>query len=577
MSKLKEKLMLSDKGYSDLKKAIIACTITNLALLLPAMVACLLFWEVLKPFTGQEISWLALWKLLGVGLVAAILVFLAAKNDYRKTYIASYKEASTTRLQIAEHLRKLPMSFFNTKDLSDITTNMMADCSSMESMLSSTIPPLIANIFSVTLTCVCLAFFDGRMALAIFCTMPITFIIILCGRKLQIRLFDKQVEVKLEASSQIQEYLEGIKIIKSCGLGGSRFSSLDKALQAMKKIAIRVELASGILVQGASLILQAGLGITIFIGTVLITGGNIELLNLLVLFMFSTQIYGPILAILSQLTSLFHLETVTSRMRTLLTTTAMEGKEQDITKYDIELKNVSFAYNQEDVIKNVSFTIPSGSVTALVGPSGSGKSTVSKLIARFWDVRKGEIIIGGTNISTIEPEHLMRSMSFVFQDVTLFNDTVFNNIRVGNMNATEEQVMAAAKVAYCDEFIQRLPDGYQTVLGENGSTLSGGERQRISIARALLKDAPIILLDEATASLDPESESCIQQAIGRLIQGKTVLVIAHRLRTIAKADKIIVLDDGKVIEQGTHSELMEQNGLYKRLYTIQQESLGWTV
>ena len=564
MSKLKEKLMLSDKGYSDLKKAIIACTITNLALLLPAMVACLLFWEVLKPFTGQEISWSALWKLLGVGLVAAILVFLAAKNDYRKTYIASYKEASTTRLQIAEHLRKLPMSFFNTKDLSDITTNMMADCSSMESMLSSTIPPLIANIFSVTLTCVCLAFFDGRMALAIFCTMPITFIIILCGRKLQIRLFDKQVEVKLEASSQIQEYLEGIKIIKSCGLGGSRFSSLDKALQAMKKIAIRVELASGILVQGASLILQAGLGITIFIGTVLITGGNIELLNLLVLFMFSTQIYGPILAILSQLTSLFHLETVTSRMRTLLTTTAMEGKEQDITKYDIELKNVSF-------------TIPSGSVTALVGPSGSGKSTVSKLIARFWDVRKGEIIIGGTNISTIDPEHLMRSMSFVFQDVTLFNDTVFNNIRVGNMNATEEQVMAAAKAAYCDEFIQRLPDGYQTVLGENGSTLSGGERQRISIARALLKDAPIILLDEATASLDPENEILIQRAIVKLIEGKTVIMIAHRLRTVVDADQIIVLESGRLVEKGTHEELMSKKGLYEKLYHIQQESLGWAV
>ena len=256
MSKLKEKLMLSEKGYSDLKKAITACTITNIALLLPSMVACLLFWELLKPFTGETISWAALWKLLGLGLVAAILVFLAAKNDYRKTYIASYKEASTTRLRIAEHLRKLPMSFFNTKDLSDITTNMMADCSSMESMLSSTIPPLIANIISVTLTCVCLAFFDWRMALAIFCTMPITFLIIWCGRKLQLRLFDKQVDVKLEASSQIQEYLEGIKIIKACGLGGSRFSTLDKALQAMRKIAIRVELASGILVQGASLVLQ---------------------------------------------------------------------------------------------------------------------------------------------------------------------------------------------------------------------------------------------------------------------------------------------------------------------------------
>ena len=285
MSKLKEKLMLSEKGYSDLKKAITACTITNIALLLPSMVACLLFWELQKPFTGETISWVALWKLLGLGVAAAILVFLAAKNDYRKTYIASYKEASTTRLRIAEHLRKLPMSFFNTKDLSDITTNMMADCSSMESMLSSTIPPLIANIISVTLTCICLAFFDWRMALAIFCTMPVTFLIIWCGRKLQLRLFDKQVDVKLEASSQIQEYLEGIKIIKSCGLGGSRFSTLDKALQAMRKIAIKVELASGILVQGASLILQAGLGITIFIGTVLITSGEIELLPLLVLLM----------------------------------------------------------------------------------------------------------------------------------------------------------------------------------------------------------------------------------------------------------------------------------------------------
>ena len=550
MSKLKEKLMLSEKGYSDLKKAITACTITNIALLLPSMVACLLFWELLKPFTGEAISWDALWKLLGLGVVAAILVFLAAKNDYRKTYIASYKEASTTRLRIAEHLRKLPMSFFNTKDLSDITTNMMADCSSMESMLSSTIPPLIANIISVTLTCICLAFFDWRMALAIFCTMPVTFLIIWCRRKLQLRLFDKQVDVKLEASSQIQEYLEGIKIIKSCGLSGSRFSTLDKALQAMRKIAIRVELASG---------------------------GQIELLPLLVLFMFSTQIYGPILAILSQLTSLFHLGTVTNRMRTLLTTPVMEGEDKDMANYDIELKNVTFGYNRDDVIKDVSFSIPTGSVTALVGPSGSGKSTISKLIARFWDVRKGQISIGGMDVRTIEPEHLMRCMSFVFQDVTLFNDTVFNNIRVGNMNATEEQVMAAAKAAYCNEFIQRLPDGYQTILGENGSTLSGGERQRISIARALLKDAPIILLDEATASLDPENEVLIQRAIAKLVEGKTVIMIAHRLRTVVDADQIIVLKDGKLVEQGTHGELMKKKGLYEKLYHIQQESLGWTV
>lgn len=274
---------------------------------------------------------------------------------------------------------------------------------------------------------------------------------------------------------------------------------------------------------------------------------------------------------------MFHLETVTSRMRTLLTTPAMDGRDQDIMKYDIALENVTFAYNEEDVIKDVSLQIPAGSVTALVGPSGSGKSTISKLIARFWDVRKGKITIGGMDISTIEPEHLMRCMSFVFQDVTLFNDTVFNNIRVGNKNATEEQVMAAAKAAYCDEFIQRLPEGYQTVLGENGSTLSGGERQRISIARALLKDAPIILLDEATASLDPENEVLIQRAIARLVEGKTVIMIAHRLRTVVDADQIIVLENGRLAEQGTHEELMNKKGLYEKLYHIQQESLGWAV
>ena len=577
MNYLKKTLMLSDKGYKDLKKAIIACTLTYLALFLPVMIAVQLFGEILKPLMGNEISWTKLWMLFGLGVAAAMIVFLAAKNDYKKTYIASYQESSNTRLRIAEYLRKLPMSFFNTKDLSEITTNMMADCSSMESMLSSTIPPLAANIFSITVTCIMLAFFDWRLALAIFGTLPISFLIVLAGRKLQRRMFGRQVEVKLSASNQIQEYLEGIKIIKSCGISGSRFSALDKALRAMRRIAIRVELAVGVLVSSAGLILQAGFGITVFVGAMLVTEGKIELLPLLMFFMVSIRIYGPVLAVLSQLSTLLHLETVTSRMRTLLTTPAMDGRDYDLSNYDIELEHVTFRYSKEDVIKDMSFSIPAGSITALVGPSGSGKSTVSKLIARFWDVQDGCIRLGGTDIRKINPENLMSHMSFVFQDVTLFNDTIYNNIRIGNVNATAEEIFAAAKAAYCDEFIERLPEAYQTVLGENGMTLSGGERQRISIARALLKNAPIVLLDEATASLDPENEVFVQKAISGLVEGKTVIIIAHRLRTVADADQIIVFDDGKVIEQGTHEQLIEKKGLYDRLCNIQQESLGWAI
>jgi len=577
MNYLKKTLMLSDKGYKDLKKAIIACTLTYLALLLPVMIAVQLFGEILNPLMGNEISWTKLWMLFGLGVAAAMIVFLAAKNDYKKTYIASYQESSDTRLRIAEYLRKLPMSFFNTKDLSEITTNMMADCSSMESMLSSTIPPLAANIFSITVTCIMLAFFDWRLALAIFCTLPISFLIVLAGSKLQRRMFGRQVEVKLSASNQIQEYLEGIKIIKSCGISGSRFSALDKALRAMRRIAIKVELAVGVLVSSAGLILQAGFGITVFVGSMLVTEGKIELLPLLMFFMVSIRIYGPVLAVLSQLSTLLHLETVTSRMRTLLTTPAMDGRDYDLSNYDIELEHVTFRYSKEDVIKDMSFSIPAGSITALVGPSGSGKSTVSKLIARFWDVQDGCIRLGGTDIRKINPENLMSHMSFVFQDVALFNDTIYNNIRIGNVNATAEEIFAAAKAAYCDEFIERLPEAYQTVLGENGMTLSGGERQRISIARALLKNAPIVLLDEATASLDPENEVFVQKAISGLVEGKTVIIIAHRLRTVADADQIIVFDDGKVIEQGTHEQLIEKKGLYDRLYNIQQESLGWAI
>lgn len=577
MKRLKEALFLSDKGYSDLKKAIFACTLTNITMLLPFCITVMIFSELLNPFVGKELVWEHIWLLWGAGVVSAILVFLTAKNDYRKTYIASYKESNVTRLRIAEHLRKLPMSFFNTKDLSELTTNMMSDCSSMESMLSSTIPPLIANVISATITCILLAFFDWRLAICVFITMPLAFLIIWLSRKYQKKLFERQVDAKLQASSQVQEYLEGMKIIKSCNLSGSQFSTLNKALLAMKKIAVKVEMVVGVFMSGASMILQAGIGITIFVGTLLLLDGQIELLPLLMFFLIVIKIYGPILAILSQLTTLLNLNVVTERMRTLLTAPVMSGKQQTSKRYDIELSHVSFAYNEEEVIHDVSCKIPQGNVTALVGPSGSGKSTISKLIARFWEIQKGTITVGNKDIKTINPESLMQEMSFVFQDVTLFNDTIFNNIQMGNPNATKEQVFAAAKAAYCDEFVRNMPDGYNTILGENGSTLSGGERQRISIARALLKDSPIILLDEATASLDPENEVFVQKAIAKLVENKTVIIIAHRLRTVVDADQILVLDNGKLVEYGTHNELMRKNGLYHKLYHIQQESLGWAV
>ena len=583
MVKLNELLMLTEKGYSDLKKAILACTITNLSLMLPFGITIQIFTELLKPLMGREISWSKLWIYFFAGILAAFLVFLANKNDYKKTYVTSYQEAESSRIRIAEHIRKLPMSFFNSKDLTELTTNLMGDCATTEHVLSHVIPQLCANGISMVIICILLSFFDWRMALAVFCTVPIAFLIILGSKKIQNKLSESQIQAKLNASEQIQEYFEGIKVIKACGLEGDKFAALNNALKLMKRMALRMEFGTGIFVTGAQIIVQAGIGLTVFIGTYLLTDGKIELIPLLMFFLIVVRIYGPILVELTLLPELLYLRISTSRMRTLISTPIMEGDtDKKLKDYNIEFDKVSFRYHEGDtkedaVIKNLSVSIPSGGITALVGPSGCGKSTLSKLIARFWDVNSGTIKIGGIDIKTLEPEHLMSYMSFVFQDVVLFNDTIYNNIRIGNRNATREQVMEAAKAACCDEFINNLEAGYDTILGENGGTLSGGERQRISIARALLKNAPIVLLDEVTASLDPENEVLIQQAISRLIAGKTVLVIAHRLRTVAGADKIIVLDNGELVEEGTHESLLDRKGLYEKLYRIQQESLGWSV
>ncbi|MCD7955648.1 MAG: ABC transporter ATP-binding protein/permease [Lachnospiraceae bacterium] len=578
MMNLKEMFQLSDRGASDLRKGIFACTLTNLSLMLSVVVTVQIFLEILKPLTGEEVSWNKMWMLFGAGVIAILLHFFCCKNDYRKTYVSCYTAAEDSRIRIAELVRKFPMSVFNDKDLTELTTNMMGDCASIEHSLSHIVPPLMANAISCTLICICVMIFDWRMGLSIFCTLPLSFLIIFGSRKIQERGSRKQTEAKLKASEEEQEYLDGIRIIKSCHLDGEKFSQLNDALKDLKKQSIHMELGTSVFISVAQFILQAGIGITVYVGVHLLTGGSITILPLLLSLVIVCRMYGPILTILTLLPMLFHTLVSTRRMRELAGIPSMEGRtDVPFPDYTITFDHVDFAYHKEPVLKDVNAVIPEGRITALVGPSGSGKSTMSRLIARFWDVERGTVSIGGVDVKTLDPEYLMGMMSFVFQDVTLFGDTVWNNIKIGNPNATDEQVLAAAEAACCDEFVKRLPDGYQTLLGENGSTLSGGERQRISIARALLKDAPVILLDEATASLDPENEVLIQSAISRLIRGKTVLVIAHRLRTIVDADQILVLDNGEIIEAGTHEQLMALDGLYHRLYQIQTESLEWAV
>lgn len=571
-------LLLDERGQKNLRSAIVACLFTSLSLMLPFSLTVQVFAEIIKPLRGGDLSWNRLWLLFGFGVAAFVVIFLLSKNDYRKTYGNAYGQAEGTRLRVAEHMRKLPMNFFNARDLSELSSNIMSDCTNIEQTLSSAIPQLFANAISITLVCAALALFDWRMALAVFITLPVAFLVFWLSRKLQSREFSRHVEARVNADKQSQEYLEGIKVIRACGLGGERFKALDDAFLEMKRASMRVELSSGAVMAVSSMLLRAGVGVTAFVGVALLTGGKIDFLTMLMFLLIVVRIYGPILTVLTLLPDMLYLNISSKRLRTLMDADAMGGgADTPAEQFGVEFDNVTFAYNKEAVLKNVSFEAPAGKISALVGPSGSGKSTVSKLIARFWDVQGGCVRVGGQDVREMDPERLLQKISIVFQDVTLFNDTIENNIRIGNPDATDEQVRAAAKMAYCDEFVSALPEGYGTMLGENGSTLSGGERQRISIARAILKDAPIILLDEATSALDPENEVLVQQAISRLVKGKTTIVIAHRLKTIADADHIVVLDNGQVTEQGTHDDLMGNEGIYHRLFSIQNKAATWRI
>jgi ATP-binding cassette subfamily B protein len=571
---------LSNKAYHDLKQAIAACTLTDLTLMASVVISFLAVLEVLNPLlnAGDEVSWSRLLTLLGCGILVAVAVFLCSRYDYKKTYKNSYLAAEEARLNVAETLRKLPMSFFNRHELAELATTIMGDCATIEHALSHVLPQLCANIITCTTACVILAVFDWRMALAMFATLPLALGVILLSRRRQERFSAQHKTVKLRCAAVIQEYLDGIKLIKSLNLAGKSFDALDESLREIRHYSLKMELSVGILVSGAQFVLTAGQGITILVGAALLLSGKIALTTLILTLLLSVRIYGPIVTILTLLPELFHLRTASARMRSLDDEEIMQGDpDLDVANGDICLDGVSFAYEGKLVLHELNARAARGTVTALVGPSGSGKSTMTRLIARFWDVDKGRITLDDHDIREYDPERFMQQMSFVFQDVILFNDTIYNNIAIGRLGSTPQEVHAAAKAAHCDDFIEALPQGFDTMLGENGMTLSGGQRQRISIARALLKDAPIILLDEATASLDPESEGMVQKAISTLIGDKTVIVIAHRLNTIREVDLILTLKDGTIAEAGTHAELLAKNGLYHELCSYQEQAANMTV
>lgn len=575
--KLQHLFALSEKGAKDLIKAVLWCFVCNISLMLPVGVVLFTVQYLLDCMGNGGNPVNEFWIYVGGGLIILILLFIFHWFQYASLYLATYKESASRRVNLAEILRRLPLSFFGNRDLSDLTSTMIADCSSLDQMFSHYIPQLFASIFSTLVIGAAMFFCDWRMALAVLWVVPVAILLTAGSKKIQDSFGIKNILNKRAVTDCIQEGLETIRDIKACSRQEQYMRELDKKLAAMEKGSVHSELATGVFVCSAQAFLRLGLATTILTGGALLAAGELSFLYFLGFLFAAARLYDPLGLVLQNIAATFNAKLQIERMRSILEQPVQEGTEQFTPQnYDITFDHVSFAYREGDgVLNDVSFTARQGEVTALIGPSGGGKSTACKLAARFWDASSGKVTLGGVNVSDVEPETLLKYYSMVFQDVVLFRDTVMENIRLGRRGATDEEVIAAAKAARCDEFVRKLPQGYQTMIGENGSTLSGGERQRISIARALLKDAPVILLDEATASLDVENESAVQDALSRLLQGKTVLVIAHRMRTVAGADRIVVLEKGHVVQQGTPEELMEQGGLYRRMTELQRKTAQW--
>ncbi len=574
----KELFALTDKGDKDLKKAIVSVVFSDLALMLPVFILLLVIQQFLNPLIGLGNSNLNLLFYTAIAGIILVIIFITQIYQYNKTYTAAYEESTNRRISLAEKIRNLPLSFFGKKDLTEFTGTMMDDATFLETIFSHSVPQLFGSTIAIIIIVTMLIIFDWRMGVSLLIGLPISLLLLwLCGKSKD-KLANKHINNKIKLADGMQEFLEGIKVIKTSNQVDNYFKGINNKLKNFFNSALKLELIMGLFIVGAQMILRIGIPLVILVGIDLLTAGSIELIYYILFLIVAVRLYDPLTIAMIKLGEVFVLMTHINRMKEIENQDIMEGNTNlNINNYDIDLKNVSFGYNKENVLEDVSISIKQGEVTALVGPSGSGKSTVSKLIARFWDVDKGKISIGGKNIRNIDPETLLSNFSIVFQDVILFNDTIYNNIKIGKKNASKEEVMTAAKLANCDDFIENMPEKYDTKIGENGWTLSGGERQRISIARALLKDSPIILLDEATASLDVENETKIQEAITKLIKNKTLLIIAHRMRTIKGADKIVVLEKGRVIEEGTHKELIENQNIYSKLVNLQNESLSWNI
>lgn len=557
---------MSEKGAINLKKAIISHTFVNLTKLFAPMIAFMFLFQYIGVLKGIESYNFTLFHYLILIIVMMILMFLVARWDYVRLYTNVYNESANSRIDLAERLKKLPLSYFGKRDLADLAETMMNDMNLYETIFSHAVPHIYATTISTGVIALMLIIYNPKLAFAALWVIPISLLIIFLSRKSQKKVVQNWIDDNRKVFDDLQEKIEQIEQIKSYNLEEQMLKDFFKKLNMSTKQKTKGEIVAGTLTGIATAILKLGIISVAVVGVNMLIAGEINILVYIAFLMMTTSIYLPIEGIITFMSMIVMLDAVVGRIKEIKTMPIQEGKKNmEITNYDIEFKDVYFGYDNYSVINGVSFIAKQGEITALIGSSGSGKTTVAKLAARFWDIDRGKILIGGKDISEVDPETLLKNFSIVFQDVILFNTSIKDNIKIGKKNATDEEITRAAKIARCDDFINKMPEGIDTIIGENGQRLSGGERQRISIARAILKDAPIILLDEATASLDVENESLIQEALSELIKEKTVIVIAHRLRTIRNADKIVLLNAGKIEAVGTDSELCKSSEFYKAM------------